>query len=105
MEVPELVLKTYLMLRKSYSFYVALEYINGKYYVYRHKSIYDKATRKQRTESEYLGKITAEGAFIPKSASKQEKRLEEARVLLESQGARVIWPESRESEEVQKTYL
>jgi DNA-binding Lrp family transcriptional regulator len=100
MDVPKAVFDAYVSLRAQYEFYVALEHINGKYYVYRHKSIYDKEKKKRRTESEYLGKITEEGAFIKKSASKEEKNLEIAKAIIEFYGGKIEWQETNDKEEL-----
>lgn len=100
MDVPKAVLDAYIALKAQYTFYIALERINGNFYVYRHKSIYNKETKKQTTESEYLGRITEEGAVIKKSASKEEKRLAIAKALIESYGGKIAWPEVSKEVEV-----
>lgn len=96
MEIPQLVLKTFEKLKLEYKFYVVLELINKHYYVYRHESIWDKTTKKRKTKSEYLGKITDDGAFIKKSVSKEEKLLEASRAAIEAHGGRVLWPSTPE---------
>lgn len=99
MKISDAIERTYLKLREEYDFYIALEFINGNYYVYRHKSLYDKATKKRKTESEYIGKITREGAFVKKAATKGEKRLEEAKAIIESYGGKVSWSAIEEDRE------
>lgn len=66
MATPELVSRAYRQLKLEYPFYVALSRINGKYYVYKSKSVWDKETKKVKTRQEYLGRITEDGTFIKK---------------------------------------
>ncbi len=102
MKVPDAVMVTYARLRNEYKFYIALELINGNYYVYRHRSIWNKANKKRRTESEYLGKITLDGAFIKKSMSKEEKEVEISKAVIEAHGGKIVW-ESQEKTEMLST--
>lgn len=67
--LPLRVKETFLRLKKEYPFYVALTKINDKFYVYRHSSRWDKHTKKIKSVSEYLGKITSDGEFIRKIQS------------------------------------
>ncbi len=64
--IPQIIKSAFEKLRKQYSFYVALAKINGKYYVYRRSSRWDKPAKKRRSISEYLGRIEDDGSFIKK---------------------------------------
>lgn len=91
MDIPAPVKRTFARLGAGYNFYIVLKQINGHFYVYRQKSVWDKAKKAQRIESEYLGRITREGAFLKKSYSRKEKDLEMAKALIESSGGRISW--------------
>jgi DNA-binding Lrp family transcriptional regulator len=94
MDVPTSVLNAYIALRAQYKFYIALERINGNYYVYRHKSLYDKETKKRSTESVYLGRITEQGVFLKRQISKEEKQLEIAKSVVEAHGGQISWAQA-----------
>ena len=59
-------------LKQEYKFYIALSKINGKYYVYRHTTRWDKEIRKVKSISKYLGKINENGIFAQKAIIKEE---------------------------------
>ncbi|MCW6159500.1 MAG: Lrp/AsnC family transcriptional regulator [Candidatus Micrarchaeales archaeon] len=64
--IPQIVESAFEKLRKQYPFYVALAKINGKYYIYRRSSRWDKVVKKRKSVSEYLGRIEEDGSFIKK---------------------------------------
>lgn len=72
----------------------SLKIINGKYYVYKESSTYDKELKRSKSLSEYLGRITEKGKFIDKKRkyeTKPSKLEEEVRAL----GGRVLWGSSK----------
>ena len=65
-DVPKEVEETFSGLKRSYPFFVALHIQNGKFYVYRQSTRWDKEKRKVRSTSEYLGRIMPDGKFVGK---------------------------------------
>ena len=51
-------------LRELSGFYLELKKINGRYYVFKSTSIWDKEHRKRVKKTEYFGKISDSGEFI-----------------------------------------
>jgi len=64
METPAQVKKTFERLKLEYPYYISLAKINGKFYVYKSKSFWDKEAHRVRTEKTYLGRIDEQGTFI-----------------------------------------
>ncbi len=83
--IPKLVAEKYTELKAEYG-NIYLSKIGGRFYLYK-VSYADqgKAGNKSRT-SEYFGRITEQGAFIKKSATKEEKELEKAMAIVKSHG-------------------
>ena len=77
-------------LKSASAFYVVLKRINGRYYVYRQAGVWDKATRRTRIKSEYLGRISERGQFIKKTLSAKND-LENAKALISEYGGEIIW--------------
>lgn len=67
MEAPEPIKRAFAQLKLEYPFYISLSKINGKYYVYRSHSAWDKESRKVKTKKEYLGRIVDKGEYIKKA--------------------------------------
>ena len=63
-EVPKEVGEAFVELKRSYPFFVALHVQNGKFYVYRQSTRWDREKRKVRSTSEYLGRIMPDGRFV-----------------------------------------
>lgn len=70
-ELPDLVQKRFEEIKKEASSYVEVKVIDGKYYLYRSTSIWDRKEKKVRKKTEYMGKITSAGEFIEKSSRKR----------------------------------
>ena len=90
--VPEKIAEAYSRLRDEYQFYISLKRINGKYYVYKQTTFVDKKLKKVRARSEYIGRITDDGAFIKKAESKDQE-LENAKAIILARGGKVVLPE------------
>lgn len=95
-DAPSRITETYDRLKKEYPFYISLKRINGKYYVYKQLSRFDKETGKTKVTSTYLGRIAEDGAFIRKSAS-EEDLVENAKAIILANGGKVIMPEKIET--------
>lgn len=65
---PRAVIKRFEELKKQYAFYIALIKINGRYYVYRRTSRWDKLAKKPKSVSEYIGKIDNSGKFMKRQS-------------------------------------
>ncbi len=74
---------------------LALKVINGRYYVYKERGIWVKETHRNKTISEYLGRISENGVLIRKSM-RAKNDLESARALIEEHGGSVIWNMERD---------
>ncbi len=66
MIAPKEVQGTFERLRLEYSFYIVLVKLNGKFYVYRSKSFWNKEMRKVQSKTTYLGRIKEDGTFVKK---------------------------------------
>ena len=96
MEIPESVQKAFLRLKSEYKFYIVLQLINSHYYVYKHENLWDRVKKRNKIKSEYLGKITEDGAFIKKAISKEEKQIAITEAFIEAHGGRIIWPSAEQ---------
>ncbi len=65
MILPAKVLETLLRMRKEHRHYVDVKVINGRCYVYESTSMWDRQDRRVVKKARYLGKITADGTFVP----------------------------------------
>ena len=81
---------TFEELRKRYPYYISLKRISNKYYVYKVQVFRDKETRRPKTLSEYLGRITEEGIYKKKGPT-TKNYLEKAEALITSHGGVVTW--------------
>ena len=97
---PDYVIKVLERVKKGYSppDYIVLRRINSHYYIYRDRRPWDPEKKRIKTVSEYLGRITENGAFIRKVASKDDE-LENAKEIIASRGGTVIIPERKENTE------
>lgn len=98
-QLPESVKEALEKLRKEHKYSVSIALINGSFYVYEAKS--ETMDGKRKTVNLYLGKISADGTFIPARHKKLEtnaKTLEE-RIARESSShknnllERMLYPE------------
>ena len=64
--------------------------INGRVYVYKEKSIWDKTIKRRRTISTYIGKVTIDGLLMKKKASAKDN-LRVAEELIKKRGGEVVW--------------
>ncbi len=78
--------------------FLVVRRINGRYYVYKELRPWDERRKKWKTVSEYLGRITDDGAFIRKKGSKEDE-LENAKAIIEAHGGKVILPQQEEGKE------
>ncbi|MGC8537537.1 MAG: hypothetical protein ACP5MZ_00950 [Candidatus Micrarchaeia archaeon] len=93
---PEAVVACYARLREEYAYRITLKSIGNHYYVYKQESSWDEEKKKYNTKDAiYLGKITNDGAFIPKGISRGDD-LEAAKAVIISHGGRVILPSKYE---------
>jgi len=70
---------------------VTLVVKNSNYYVYKTASYWDKKTKKVKSSSEYLGRITINGTFVQKSKT-YPTALERAKKIIEGLGGQVVMP-------------
>ncbi len=82
---------------------LVLKMINGKYYVYRERGVWLKNLRKNKTLSEYLGRVTDEGAFI-KKALHARNDIGSAKALIEQHGGEIIWHKREDGEAIANTF-
>ncbi len=78
--------------------YVTAKRINGKYYVYVDKVVWDKEKGRTRTISKYLGRVD-DDIFIPKRISDLEK----AESIIREHGGRVVF--NNDAEQYQNNVL
>ena len=71
--VPKEVEETFSGLKRAYPFFVALHVQNGKFYVYRQSTRWDREKKKVRSTSEYLGRILPDGRFVERSGSARQQ--------------------------------
>ncbi len=69
MDAPEPIKKTFEHLKLEYPFYIVMERINGKFYVYKSNTFWDKENKKVRSKKKYLGRIGDSGEFIKKAVA------------------------------------
>ena len=98
MEVPNLIQESFEKLRRESASRIYLIPINGKYYVYRESSKWDKEKKKAKTKSEYLGRILENGTYVKKIVSYTDD-FEKAKALIAERGGKISWPEKKEEKE------
>lgn len=64
---PPVVQETFDRLNEQNSSYLQLKEIDGRYYVHRATSVWNKTEQKPKKVSEHLGAISMDGEFIPKT--------------------------------------
>ncbi len=89
-DVPPQISAAFEKVKKTYPFYVSLKRIYGKYYVYKVKVVWDRLTKKTKTNSEYLGRITSDGKYKKKSITPNDY-LRKAEALIASKGGKITW--------------
>ena len=72
-------------LKEECGCYIAVRKIGNGYYLYKEWKVWDLLHKKQELKTEYMGRITPEGAFR-KSAISYKLNLENAIKLIESEG-------------------
>ncbi len=88
--LPDKIAYTWERVKKVYPFYVTLKNIGGRYYLYKQSGVWDKEAQKTKVTSEYLGRITNNGAYIKKRFSAKGD-LENAKALIAEHGGEVLW--------------
>ncbi|HVC58666.1 MAG TPA: hypothetical protein VND15_04300 [Candidatus Acidoferrales bacterium] len=101
MEIPSRVKERFDGLKKEYD-HIYLRNLSGRFYVYRITSTKAAGPKKGNVSSEYIGRITEEGAFVKRGMSEGEKTLEVAKAVIEERGGKVIMPEVKVYDEDQK---
>ncbi|MDE1828041.1 MAG: AsnC family transcriptional regulator [Candidatus Micrarchaeota archaeon] len=91
-------------LRTEYKFFVSLKKINGKYYLYKQTSVWNKEKKKLKVISTYLGRITDEGVFVKKEVTHQDE-LENAKALILAHGGKVLLPKIEDGVQIPITGL
>lgn len=66
-DAPPAVEKAFEQLQEERSGYLQLKEIDGRYYVHRSTSVWDKETKETKKVSEHLGAISMDGEFTPKT--------------------------------------
>ncbi len=84
-------------LKANSSSRLVLKRIRGRYYVYREKGVWLKEKQKNKTVSEYLGRITETGTFLKKTMSARDD-LENAKALIAEHGGEIVWPKIKNQE-------
>lgn len=80
--------------------FLVVRKINGRYYVYKELRPWDERKKTWKTVSEYLGRITDDGAFVRKKGSKEDE-LENAKAIIEAHGGKVTLPEKEEGQKIE----
>ena len=70
--LPFAIQETFMRLKKERKIPMAVDVVNGKYYVYRRQTKWDKENKRVMSVAEYLGKINESGIFIPKKSSMEK---------------------------------
>lgn len=90
--LPKSVVDEFNSLKEGGQSNLALKIIHGNYYVYKEHGIWLKREHRNKTISEYLGRITSDGHFIKKSF-RAKNDLESAKALIAEHGGEIIWHE------------
>lgn len=83
--------------------HIYLKSINQNYYVYKQTFEWQPDTKKSKTISEYIGRITLDGNFIKRLTSYKDE-LAKAQALIASRGGEITWNKNKESEEHAQSY-
>lgn len=98
--LPDKIKATLERLKKEYKFFVSLKKINGKYYLYKQTSAWNKETKKLKVLSTYLGRILDDGVFIKKEMTKDDE-FENAKAIILAHGGNVSMPNTEYAKFVQ----
>ncbi|MDE1810866.1 MAG: hypothetical protein KGH66_02395 [Candidatus Micrarchaeota archaeon] len=98
MEIPIRVKECFEGVKRQHD-HVYLRNLRGRFYIYRITLGQPDQKGKRKIKSEYIGRITEEGAFVRRGMNEGEKKLEIARAIIEEHGGKVSMPESRTLEE------
>lgn len=79
-DIPPLVRECYVDLKGKYDFCITLKRIDGRYYIYKATTTWDRERKKAKTNTEYLGRINEEGVFIERSKKTATARSRGAKV-------------------------
>ncbi|MDE1824632.1 MAG: AsnC family transcriptional regulator, partial [Candidatus Micrarchaeota archaeon] len=96
-QFPPKVLEVFENLKKKYPPRLDLKLIKGRYYVYKERGMWLKEKGKNKTISEYLGKITEDGLFVKKKLSANGD-FENAKAIIAEHGGKIIWEEKKEQD-------
>lgn len=99
--LPDKVRETYNTLKKSLTFSTRLQVNNGRYYVYKQLTIWDKNAKKGKSQAKYLGKILRDGTFVRK-INQNTDDLDIAKAIIIAHGGTVKLPLVVKPEEVTK---
>ncbi|MDE1869319.1 MAG: AsnC family transcriptional regulator [Candidatus Micrarchaeota archaeon] len=94
MQAPDAVRDSFRKVQASLKFKVYLKTINGKFYVYRQVSAWDRASRKVKVQSTYIGRIKDDGTYIRKEETSNDE-LENAKAIIFKHGGKVVMPEEQ----------
>ena len=83
--------------------YIVVRRIQGRYYAYKDVVSFDAEKKRRHNTSEYLGKITEEGAFIKRALSKDDE-LDNAEAVILSRGGKVFFPGKTEAGEQKEAF-
>ena len=88
-------------MKKTEHAYMEIKVINGRYYLHRSTSIWDKNEKKTKKVTEYLGAITLGGVFIPKKS--RQRLYETSREIFEYGNCALAYNFIQDSEKILKT--
>ncbi|MGC8629439.1 MAG: hypothetical protein ACP5T1_00375, partial [Thermoplasmata archaeon] len=71
--IPLKILRTLDEIRKKENKYVEIKIIDNRFFVYKSTSEWDKASKKVRKISEYMGVITPDGLYVPKNTNNYQE--------------------------------
>ena len=94
MAVPDAVKSSFSKVQASLKFKVYLKAINGKFYVYRQTSAWDRQNKRVRVHSTYIGRIKEDGTDIRKEETSDDE-LENAKAIIFKHGGKVVMPEEQ----------
>lgn len=102
--LPEKIKATLEVLRSEYKFFVSLKKINDRYYLYKQTAVWNKAKKKLKVISTYLGRITEDGVFIKKETTSNDE-LDNAKAIILAHGGKVLLPTVEEGVQIPVTEL
>lgn len=91
MQAPDAVRDSFKRVQASLKFKVYLKAINGKFYVYRQVSAWDRAGKRVRVQSTYIGRIKSDGTYIRKEETSNDE-IENAKAIIFRHGGKVVMP-------------